>query len=244
MTRLACSGDRPTAAARQRIVGTPIQHLNAYAVDPFVFDFQYRAVKEFNGHLLDRETDRFGCGVEPPVADGTVSSPAARRKEVGRRVVVKVRHCSTSREFSRQARTRIAVATLAGSAIRRRCNSGYQTRNAKATANAPAKMTAPIARFNVLSMHHYAPIPAAVPALFGLALKRPAAGRVKGQACRSRPAGRSTQQHPAQAVARPRRDRAPRPCQRRACDQEPGGRSCQPGRGVRPRHRPQTKGRA
>lgn len=180
MTRLARSGVCSTAAACQRIVGALIQDLNAGAVDPFVLDFQHRAVKELNGHLLDRETDCFGRGVEPPVANGTVSSPAARWKEVGGRVVVKVRHCSTSREFSRQARTRIAVATLAGSAIRRLRNSGYQTRNAKATANAPAKMTAPIARFNVLSMDYYAPNPAAVLALFGLALKQPAAGRAKG----------------------------------------------------------------
>jgi hypothetical protein len=85
-------GTASTRSFDQWIIDTLIQNSDASSIHPYTFDFQDRSVEEFERHLLDREPNGLRRGAKASVTNRAAASFTSRRKEIGRRVVVKSGH--------------------------------------------------------------------------------------------------------------------------------------------------------
>ena len=81
-----------TRSFDQWIINAFIQNSDASSIHPYTFDFQDRSIEEFERHLLDREPDGLRRGAKASVTNRAAASFTSRRKEIGRRVVVKSGH--------------------------------------------------------------------------------------------------------------------------------------------------------
>ena len=81
-----------TRSFDQWIINALIQNSDARSIHPYTSDFQDRSIEEFERHLLDREPDGLRRSAKASVTNRATASFTSRRKEIGRRVVVKSGH--------------------------------------------------------------------------------------------------------------------------------------------------------
>src|SRR5205085_12467145 len=81
-----------TRSFDQWVINALIQNSDASSIHPYIFDFQDCSIEEFERHLFDREPDGLRRGAKASVTNRAAASFTSRRKEIGRRVVVKSGH--------------------------------------------------------------------------------------------------------------------------------------------------------
>ena len=81
-----------TRSFDQWVINALIQNSDASSIHPYTSDLQDCSIEEIERHLFDREPDGLRRGAKASVTNRAAASFTSRRKEIGRRVVVKSGH--------------------------------------------------------------------------------------------------------------------------------------------------------